>query len=75
MALWPVADKATAQLMELVYRGYFSGLSPGVALLQAQREALASQRERKEEPNPFLWAAFVASVSNLNTNNTEMTTR
>ena len=55
-SLWPVRDRATAELMRRFYRGMFhDGLSPSAALRQAQIE-MWNQRSWR---GPFFWAAFV----------------
>jgi CHAT domain-containing protein len=61
MALWSVSDDATQELMKAMYAKYLSGQPVWKALLDAQRDALAKERQAGREPNPFLWAAFVAS--------------
>jgi CHAT domain-containing protein len=62
MALWQVRDDATRKLMEAMYAKYLAGQPVWKALLDAQRDALAAERKSGGEPNPYLWAAFVASV-------------
>jgi CHAT domain-containing protein/tetratricopeptide (TPR) repeat protein len=55
-SLWPVRDRATAELMRRFYGGMFrDGLSPSAALRQAQ---IGMWRERTWR-GPFFWAAFV----------------
>lgn len=55
-SLWPVRDRATAELMERFYRGLFQqGLRPGAALRAAQIEMW----NRRTTRDPFFWAAFV----------------
>jgi CHAT domain-containing protein len=61
MALWSVPDVATRDLMESFYGKYLAGQPPDRALLAAQREVLAGERAAGQEPNPYLWAAFVSS--------------
>lgn len=54
--LWPVRDRATAEMMRRFYRGLFrDGLRPSAALRQAQIEMW---RERSWR-SPFYWGAFV----------------
>jgi len=61
MALWSVSDEATQELMTAMYGKYLGGQPVWKALLDAQRDALAAERKAGSEPNPFLWAAFVAN--------------
>jgi CHAT domain-containing protein/Tfp pilus assembly protein PilF len=56
-SLWPVDDRATAQLMEGLYAGLESGRSKARSLAEAQRALLAEP----EHANPFYWAAFQLS--------------
>jgi CHAT domain-containing protein len=56
-SLWPVDDRATAQLMERFHRGLASGESETAALAEAQRAALRDPRTAK----PFYWAGFSLS--------------
>jgi CHAT domain-containing protein len=56
-SLWPVDDRATAQLMERFHRGLASGESEVAALAQAQRAALRDARTA----HPFYWAGFSLS--------------
>jgi CHAT domain-containing protein/tetratricopeptide (TPR) repeat protein len=57
-SLWPVEDRATAELMEHFYRGlWHQDLPPAAALRQAQQQ-LRSQRRYRD---PAFWAAFVLS--------------
>jgi CHAT domain-containing protein len=53
--LWPVEDRATAQLMEEFYRALSLGRSEVEALALAQRAALRNPRTAQ----PFFWAPFV----------------
>ena len=54
--LWPVRDRATAEMMRRFYRGLFrDGLSPSAALRQAQIE-MSNERPWRSR---FYWAAFV----------------
>ncbi|HEY2293402.1 MAG TPA: CHAT domain-containing tetratricopeptide repeat protein, partial [Thermoanaerobaculia bacterium] len=56
VSLWPLEDKATAELMRRFYEGLFRrGLPPAEALRQAQT-ALRSQAGRQA---PYYWAGFV----------------
>jgi CHAT domain-containing protein len=52
--LWPVADIATAQLMERFYRELAAGRSEAEALALAQRAALRDPAKA----HPFFWAGF-----------------
>lgn len=55
-SLWPVRDRATAELMQRFYRGMFrDGLPASTALRQAQ---VSMWRERQWR-DPYYWAAFV----------------
>jgi CHAT domain-containing protein len=62
MALWQVSDNATQELMKAMYEKYFSGQPLWKALLSSQRDALADQRKAGRDPNPYLWAGFVANI-------------
>lgn len=53
VSLWSVPDRATATLMEDLYRSLHQGFSPVAAL----RTARAKARERTS--NPYFWGAFV----------------
>jgi CHAT domain-containing protein/Tfp pilus assembly protein PilF len=54
-SLWPVRDRATAELMQRFYHGlYHENLSPAAALREAQ---VQMWRERQWR-NPYYWAAF-----------------
>jgi CHAT domain-containing protein/Tfp pilus assembly protein PilF len=52
--LWPVADVATARLMERFYQELAAGRSESEALAQAQRAALRDGGTA----HPFFWAGF-----------------
>jgi CHAT domain-containing protein/tetratricopeptide (TPR) repeat protein len=55
-SLWPVRDRATAELMQRTYRGMFrDGLLASAALRQAQ----ASMWRERQWRDPYFWAAFV----------------
>jgi CHAT domain-containing protein len=55
-SLWPVRDRATAELMRRFYHGLFhDGLRPSAALRQAQVEMWNERIWR----SPAYWAAFV----------------
>jgi CHAT domain-containing protein len=55
-SLWPVADRATAELMQRFYRGMLrDGLRPAAALRRAQLAVAAEPRWRE----PFFWSPFV----------------
>jgi CHAT domain-containing protein len=55
-SLWPVRDRATAELMQRFYRALFhDGLPPAAALRAAQRALRHDVRWR----NPYYWAPFV----------------
>jgi CHAT domain-containing protein len=54
-SLWPVRDRATAELMHRFYRAMFrEGLAPSAALRQAQ---ISLWKERPWR-DPYFWAAF-----------------
>jgi CHAT domain-containing protein/Tfp pilus assembly protein PilF len=53
--LWPVEDRATARVMEMLYRRLRAGETEGSALSAAQREAL----RQPATADPFYWAGFV----------------
>jgi CHAT domain-containing protein/tetratricopeptide (TPR) repeat protein len=55
-SLWPVRDRATAELMQRFYRGVLhDGLPPAAALRAAQRSLRRDPRWR----DPFYWAPFI----------------
>jgi CHAT domain-containing protein len=54
-SLWPVEDQASASAMLALHRG----LAAGLGLRQAMREA--QLLERRRDPHPFGWAAFLAT--------------
>lgn len=54
-SLWPVRDRATAELMSRFYAQLLAGRPAASALRAAQRELAASADFR----DPFYWAAFV----------------
>jgi CHAT domain-containing protein/Tfp pilus assembly protein PilF len=57
-SLWPVRDRATAELMERFYRALFhEGLKPAAALHAAELALRHDPRWR----DPYYWAPFVAS--------------
>jgi CHAT domain-containing protein/Tfp pilus assembly protein PilF len=51
---WKVDDRATRELMERFYRGYFGGKTPAAAL----REAQISLRDTDRFRAPYYWAGF-----------------
>jgi len=53
--LWPVEDRATADLMERFYGRFTTGADPTAALAAAQRALLAAPATA----HPFYWAGFV----------------
>ena len=53
--LWPVEDRATAKVMELLYRRLRDGETEIASLSAAQREAL----HNSATSDPFYWAGFV----------------
>ncbi|PYO37913.1 MAG: hypothetical protein DMD29_14540, partial [Gemmatimonadetes bacterium] len=53
--LWPVEDRATADLMEHFYERFTAGADPAAALAAAQRALLAAPATA----HPFYWAGFV----------------
>jgi CHAT domain-containing protein/Tfp pilus assembly protein PilF len=55
-SVWPVRDRATAELMQRFYRALFrEKLSPAAALRAAQ----LSMRQDSRWRDPYFWAAFV----------------
>lgn len=55
-SVWPVRDRATAELMQRFYRALFrERLSPAAALRAAQ----LSMRQDSRWRDPYFWAAFV----------------
>ncbi len=55
-SLWPVQDRATAELMKLFYQAMWRDhdpLPPAAALREAQRSL------SRRYPDPYLWAGFV----------------
>jgi CHAT domain-containing protein len=55
-SLWPVRDRATAELMQHFYRAMLqAGLAPTAALRQAQLEL----RREPQWRDPYFWAAFI----------------
>lgn len=56
VSLWPVEDRATAELMSRLYQSMLeAGLPPAAALRQAQLSFL----EEPDRRAPFFWAGFV----------------
>jgi CHAT domain-containing protein len=55
--LWPVEDRATADLMTLFYAALNAGRSEAEALAEAQRATL----RKKTTAHPFYWAGFTLS--------------
>lgn len=53
VSLWPVEDRATAALMDGLYRGLAAGAAPDAALTQAKRRLAASGHPPRD------WAGFV----------------
>jgi CHAT domain-containing protein len=53
--IWPVEDRATAQLMGQFYRYLESGSSVSEAMTFAKRASLSS----RDTAHPFYWAGFV----------------
>jgi CHAT domain-containing protein len=56
-SLWPVEDRATAQLMKQFYQALGSGRSDAAALARAQRAMLRDT----DTAHPFYWAGFIMS--------------
>ena len=55
VSLWPIDDRATAELMKRFYRHIFEdGLRPSAALRSAQISMLGEARWRA----PYYWAGF-----------------
>lgn len=59
-SLWPVEDRATAELMERFYSALAAGRTESAALAEAQRAMLRGG----EAVHPFHWAGFVLSGRN-----------
>jgi CHAT domain-containing protein len=57
MTLWPVADRATEELMTAYYRRLLEGEGRSEALRRVQLKMLDS----KKQAHPFFWAAFIQS--------------
>jgi CHAT domain-containing protein/Tfp pilus assembly protein PilF len=57
VSLWPVDDKATAEIMQLFYAGLKRGLNKDNALREAKLTYLKNADEVKS--NPFYWANFI----------------
>lgn len=55
--LWPVEDRATAELMERFYGGYLPAGDPVRALAEAQRALLRA----RATASPYYWAGFVVA--------------
>src|SRR6185295_10539796 len=55
-SLWPVRDRATAELMQRFYRGLFKG---GLPAATALRQAQISMWKERPWRDPYFWAAFV----------------
>ena len=58
MALWPVADDTTAEMMVSFYR-HMTSVSPALALHQTQLEVITRLRTRDGFALPRLWAPFI----------------
>lgn len=60
-SLWPISDRATAELMEMFYRNLLTrGLGRGEALRAAQLSMIQSNRAKYQgNALPTTWAAFV----------------
>jgi CHAT domain-containing protein len=56
-SLWPVEDRATADLMVRFHKRLAAGAAPATALAEAQRYLIRNARTA----SPFYWAGFVAS--------------
>jgi CHAT domain-containing protein len=54
--LWPVEDRATADLMEHFYERFTAGADAPAALAGAQRALLVAPATE----HPFYWAGFVS---------------
>jgi CHAT domain-containing protein len=57
MSLWPVADRATRELMVSYYRKLQEGQERGEALRKVQLEML----KRVNRRHPYYWASFIQS--------------
>jgi CHAT domain-containing protein len=56
-SLWPVEDRATGELMEQFHRRLVTGVSPAIAIADAQRALIANPSTAR----PRYWAAFVVN--------------
>jgi CHAT domain-containing protein len=54
LSLWPVADRISVRLMEIMYQGLKNGDSKAAALRSAQRQVLAENPQL----HPAFWGAF-----------------
>jgi tetratricopeptide (TPR) repeat protein/CHAT domain-containing protein len=57
-ALWPVSDKATAEMMSQLYASGRGSL-PDI-LREIQLQKISDLRESKQADHPFSWGAFIA---------------
>jgi len=57
-ALWPVSDKATAEMMSRLYERKDESLPERIRKLQL--ETITSLRSQKKVDHPFSWGAFIA---------------
>jgi CHAT domain-containing protein len=57
-ALWPVSDKATAEMMSQLYASERSSLPEIMREIQLQK--INDLRENKQADHPFSWGAFIA---------------
>jgi CHAT domain-containing protein/Tfp pilus assembly protein PilF len=56
-SLWPVEDRATGELMEQFHRRLVTGVSPAIAIADAQRALISNPSTAR----PRFWAAFVVN--------------
>lgn len=59
MSLWQVADKETADLMQVFWQKHTSCRGDGCAPYKALREAQQDLRKRARGGHPYFWAGFV----------------
>jgi CHAT domain-containing protein/tetratricopeptide (TPR) repeat protein len=57
-ALWPVSDKATAEMMSQLYASERGSLPETMREIQLQK--ISDLRESKQADHPFSWGAFIA---------------
>ncbi|NNF08226.1 MAG: CHAT domain-containing protein [Candidatus Eisenbacteria bacterium] len=61
MSLWRVADDATQEWMQELYRARLNGASTAEAIRQSNLTVLKARRASGESDHPFFWAGFVGT--------------